>query len=419
MKNRLLILGSMDEFIALVKKAKARGIYTIVCDGYTEGPAKKYADKAYDIDIRQVEKIVELCKTEKVDGIIASFSDILFEYLVKIGTKAGLKTYCTPEKSVLLREKSEMKKMFSELGIPMAKSVQLHKGFDKEKLNEFPFPAVMKPINGYGSRGIYVVENVGQVELLFDKTANYSTFQEDIILESYNDGYEFNMMNWIVDGEVFTLGLADREKSVEIKGDIPHVCRIVYPSRIIDCVYEEAREIVRKVAEYTGIKTGPISMQFFYKPGKGIEVCECAGRLFGYEHELVTYGSGFDIEELLLDYVYDEESMKNRLEKHDAHYKKRVAGLYFHGHEGKVEDLTVAESVIRETNPLESIIYYNKGDIINHGVGAKPYLIRMYIEEENYEKLDELTRKLYEKIRVYDKNGKNMVYHNELMEYKK
>ena len=33
MEQRLMILGSMDEFIELVNKAKKRGIYTVVCDG--------------------------------------------------------------------------------------------------------------------------------------------------------------------------------------------------------------------------------------------------------------------------------------------------------------------------------------------------------------------------------------------------
>ena len=47
MEQRLMILGSMDEFIEIVNKAKKRGIYTVVCDGYPDGPAKKYADKAY------------------------------------------------------------------------------------------------------------------------------------------------------------------------------------------------------------------------------------------------------------------------------------------------------------------------------------------------------------------------------------
>ena len=37
--HRLVVLGSMDEFVQLVRMAQDRGIYVIVCDGYEEGPA--------------------------------------------------------------------------------------------------------------------------------------------------------------------------------------------------------------------------------------------------------------------------------------------------------------------------------------------------------------------------------------------
>ena len=417
MQQSLMILGSMNEFIELVNKAKKRGIYTVVCDGYPDGPAKKYADKAYDIDIRKVDEIVEVCRIEKINGIIASFSDILFEYLVKIAEKAGLKTYCTSEKSVYLRAKSEMKKMFDELEIPTPKSRKIHRGFKEEEIKDFSYPVVIKPVNGYGSRGIYIVDSIEDIRKLFDRVAQYSTYPDDILVESYNDGLEFNMMNWMADGEVYTLSLADREKSVEIKGDIPHVSRVCYPSRVIDAVYEEARKIIKKVADYTGIQTGPLSMQFFYKAGQGIEVCECAGRLFGYEHELVTYGSGFDIEELLLDYVYEEGRMREKLKKHDAHFPKHSAGLYFHGYEGKICDLSEAEKAIAKIHPEESIIYYSEGEVISHGVGAKPYVARVYLQADTREEIDRQTERLFETFQVTGEDGRSLIYHNQLPNY--
>ena len=49
--KRLLILGSLGEFTRLVQKARARGIYTIVCDGYPHGPARQYADASYTLDL--------------------------------------------------------------------------------------------------------------------------------------------------------------------------------------------------------------------------------------------------------------------------------------------------------------------------------------------------------------------------------
>ena len=135
----------------------------------------------------------------------------------------------------------------------------------EEEIKDFSYPVVIMPVNGYGSRGIYIVDSIEEIRKLFDRVAQYSTYPDDILVESYNDGLEFNMMNWMADGEVYTLSLADREKSVESKGDIPHVSRVCYPSRVIDAVYEEARKIIKKVADYTGIQTGPLSMQFFYK----------------------------------------------------------------------------------------------------------------------------------------------------------
>ena len=51
MKHRLLILGTLGEFVQLVKKSKERGYYTIVCDGYPDGPARQYADASYVIPV--------------------------------------------------------------------------------------------------------------------------------------------------------------------------------------------------------------------------------------------------------------------------------------------------------------------------------------------------------------------------------
>ena len=112
--HRLVILGSMDEFVELVKVAQGRGIYVIVCDGYEGGPAKKLANKSYTIDVRDTDAIAKMCKDEQADGIIASFSDLLAECLVSIADKAGLPCYSTPEKFANIREKTRMKQMFSD-----------------------------------------------------------------------------------------------------------------------------------------------------------------------------------------------------------------------------------------------------------------------------------------------------------------
>lgn len=412
-QHRLVVLGSMDEFIELVKLARSQGIYTIVCDGYADGPAKQYADKAYDIDVRNIDAVAQMCKQEQADGIIASFSDLLGECLVKIADKAGLKCYCKPEKMRYLREKPLMKEMFRTLDIPTPASIALQKDFAPQELDAVGLPCIIKPANGYGSRGVYVVESAEEIRQKFEETISYSNV-DYLLAESYNRGREFNMMTWMVDGELKLLSIADREKTEEIKGAIPHVSRIVYPSRHMETVYRQAMDIVKKVADFVGITTGPLSMQFFYTPEQGVQVCEIAGRMFGYEHELVTYSSGLSVEQLLLDYVYNEKALANTLNSHDPWFKTCSAGLYFHGYEGTVADVSAAQQMAQHPGVADSLIYYKPGETIGHGVGAKPYVVRYYITAPSHSELDEITKELFAGTKVLDRQGKNLLYKNEI-----
>ena len=52
----------------------------------------------------------------------------------------------------------------------------------------------------------------------------------EILVEEYNDGYEFNMMTWVQHGKVHVISIADREKTFVAKGEIPISTRNVYPS---------------------------------------------------------------------------------------------------------------------------------------------------------------------------------------------
>ena len=135
----------------------------------------------------------------------------------------------------------------------------------------------------------------------------------EILVEEYNDGYEFNMMTWVRHGKVHVISIADREKTFVAKGEIPISTRNVYPSRLLSKVEKPATELLQAYADRTGQKDGALSMQFFWKPGEGIQVCEIAARFFGYEHELTDMVYGFNMEELLLASLYDPDKLEKML----------------------------------------------------------------------------------------------------------
>lgn len=404
MQHRLMIIGSSFENIELVKMSKSRGYYTVVCDGYPNGPAKKFADKAYTIDVRKPHDIADLCKEEQVDGIIGSFSDLLYEQITKIATYADLRWYAEKSQIKYYRKKNVVKSVLKEIGAKVPHNKVIAKDFKDEELDNFTWPVVIKPINGWGSKGIYVVNSIDEVRDRFDKVLKYSLFDEEeedtnmIQVEEYCYGREYNMITWICDGEAHLISIADREKNPREGYTVPLLNRIAYPSKNTESLAEEALDIVKRYIKVSGQKDGPVCVQFFYD-GQDIVICEVAARVFGYEHEMVEWCSGLSIEKILLDYVYEPEQVKEALAKHNPVFDKNYAGIYFIGRQGAVlADQTAFKDMVaseRLKGHIEQYIpYYNEGETIDN-YGPHSYFTSLFIKADSREELDEITEYIF------------------------
>lgn len=413
--KKLLILGSLDEFTSLVQMAQAEGIYTIVCDGYPDGPAKKAADAFYDIDVRQIDAIADICVKEKIEHIITSFSDLLFECMVKIADKAHLSCYLLPEQLPYYRDKAVMKALFEKLDIPTPRHVRLAKDFADESFSGMTFPVVTKPLDMYGSRGLFVLHNIAQVRSYFDCVCASSDIKE-ILVEEYNTGYEFNMMTWVLNGQVHVLSIADREKTATETRDVPYSSRNVYPSCLTERVHDEAKRILSCFITATGQTDGPLCMQFFWKPEEGIQVCEIAGRFFGYEHELLEYSSGLSIEQLLLDSLYNKKRLENALKNHSPFMNQHSAVLYFQAREGIIRDQWSASAIAERKHVQKLQLFYKEGEHVTPH-GPQPYAARCYITAKNRLQLDHETEKIVKKMSIKDAAGKELLFRNILGKY--
>lgn len=419
MTHRVLILGSQGEFVQLVQMAKERGYEVLVCDGYADGPARAYADASYVIPVTDIQAVAELCIREKVDGILTSFSDLLLECMVKIADQAGLPCYLKPEQLPWYRDKSVCRETLKKLGLPtpgfMKLPVEL---IEKKKESELKrltadlcYPLISKPMDKYGSRGIFVIHHEGELLEKVGETAEFTELPE-ILVEEYNDGFEFNMMTWVLEGQVHLISIADREKTEFVQGMLPESTRNVYPSCLLSQVEKEALEILQGYISYTGQKEGALSMQFFWKPDRGIQVCEIAARFFGYEHELTEMVYGFSLEELLLNSLYDREALEGMIQKHDPHRPRRFgAVLYFHGRFLTVKDQSAAEKLALHPAVAKPWIFYQTGEPVV-AYGPNPYMALYYIQADTREELDRITGEFYREMSIRDQDGQEIVYKN-------
>ena len=68
MNHRLLILGTLGEFVQLVQTAKQKGYYTIVCDGYPNGEARAYADASYVLPVTDTDVSQNSVRKKRLTG---------------------------------------------------------------------------------------------------------------------------------------------------------------------------------------------------------------------------------------------------------------------------------------------------------------------------------------------------------------
>lgn len=289
-------------------------------------------------------------------------------------------------------------------------------GFAPELISHLHFPLVTKPLDKYGSRGIYVVHNLEELKQAITETASFTDLPE-ILVEEYNDGYEFNMMTWVHKGNVHVISIADREKTDIGPGEIPISTRNVYPSCLYEQVVSPAADLLQRYADRTGQKEGALSMQFFWKPESGIQVCEIAARFFGYEHELTDMVYGFSIEDLLLNYLYDVPALEQMLAQHDP--RKPVchgAVLYFQGRLLPIRDLSVPQKLASHPAVRKPWIFYHEGEsVIAHG--PNPYVALYYISCPSRKELDQVTEEFFTTMIIPDDDGNEVLYRNQMPVY--
>ncbi len=408
--RRLLVVGSMDEFVDLVRHARKRGCYVIVADGYPDGPARAWADEDYVVDVRDTRKLAELYRACRADAVVTSYSDVLFESVCRLERALGLEEPFPLESMEVLRDKATMRLLLDELGVSHPKSVEAASPEQAFAAGEcLEFPCVMKPVDGYGSHGIRVVRTPEEAAAAFGEVAQHATRGTRVMIEEYDEGPEINMMTWVCDGVVYPVSFADREKTPMDEGCVPQVTRIVYPSRHAQRTAASALAIVQSVVDRLQVTDGPVCMQFFCGDEGRVSVCEITGRVFGYEHELVEIGSGLSIEDLLLDTVLDRASLSRRLAAHSLEaFEHPCCGVYFHGRDGIIGSLEPAREALREPAVVDSLVYVEEGDRIVHGEGNKPYVARAYMAADSYKELDRATARIYESFSVLDARGREL-----------
>lgn len=259
--KKLLILGGVYLHKKVVEAANEMGIYTIVTDNIPDSPAKKIASKSYDINISDVDGIVDMCRTEKVDAVLSVCIDFCQVYYQEICEKLGLPCYGTYEQFQIFTNKELFKKVCMENGVDIIPTYSEEDILNKD--NNDIYPVLVKPAHNRGSRGQSVCNSREETAEAINLAKSLSD-DGHAIIEKYMGGKEdFQVTYLVVDGKPVVVRTADRYLGpAEEKMDRVAIA-LSSPSSNTNLYMEKVHKNVCSMLDAVGIKNAPVFMQGF------------------------------------------------------------------------------------------------------------------------------------------------------------
>lgn len=410
--KRLLILGANPETIPIIEIAKKMGVYTIVTDYNPDAPAKKYADKSFDVDGMDIEGLVRLGETEHVDGIMVGVADTLVSPYQQVCSRLNKPCYLTEEMVKTFNNKENFKKNCEKFGIHGVPDYKVSPVPTDEEIQNIQFPVIVKPVDSCSGKGITLCHNRRDLEKGIKKALDFSK-RKRYLVEQYMIDNDVSIYYTIKEGEYYLSSLSDRYTNRD-QGELCPVCvGDIFPSHLLNEFMNGTHQNFCKMFQAYGIKDGVMFIQAFYKDGKFC-VYDPGFRLQGGGYHIILNAvNGFDHRKMLIHYALTgsmgEEDLR---EMNDPMMRgKAVAVIWFLLDEGTIASIEGMEFIKNHPSIVYVIKRFTCGDIITKEMTGteQQVFLRLFVVCKNKEELKRLIKELNSRISVKDQNGKEMV----------
>ena len=296
--STVLFVGAGRHQRRAILRAKELGLRVVAVDRNPEAPGLAAADEGEAVDFTDVEAVTEVGRRHAVDGVLTVSADRAVPVVAAVAEALGLPGIGV-ETAYLMTQKIAMRRTLADAGVPQpafagARDLQSARA----ALDTVGVPAVLKPADSGGQRGIFYVESQDELDAHLHVALAESPTEEAIV-ESFHDGLELNGIVIARDGEAFPLTLSDRLRPPGIGFGVGWIH--VYPASIYADVLAEAERIAVHSVHALGLRDGIAFPQLIVSDDGSVRVVEVAARIPGGQMaDLVRHAVGVDLVEVAL-----------------------------------------------------------------------------------------------------------------------
>ena len=293
----LLFLGASVSQLPAIRYARSAGHRVIAADGDHDALGFQIADVCINVDFTDVGSVVAAVRELGVEGVLAISSDRAVLPAAEIAHALGLPGIGA-DVARAMTDKTVMRARLETGGVPQPRHAVLTRESDVRAVAAtVPLPAVLKPADSGGQRGLFMIEEPADVERRLDETLSFSPSGQ-AMLEEYVDGIELNGIMAVRDREPLLLTLSDRLRPPGAGFGVGWIH--MYPSSLEPSVLERAREVAYDAVRVLGLRNG-IAFPQLIADGEDVRLVEIAARIAaGQMADLVRFGTGIELFEVAI-----------------------------------------------------------------------------------------------------------------------
>ena len=301
----VLFVGAGRHQRRAIEQAKAAGLRVAAVDRNQDAPGLAEADIARIVDFSDVFAVLRATRRLRLDGVLTVSSDRAVPVVAAVAESRGLPGIGTTT-AHRMTHKVAMRRRLAEAGVPQPRFAAVRNLSETRRAADaVGFPAVLKPADSGGQRGVFRVESLDDVDVHLHEALAASP-AGDAILEEFVDGIELNGIVVARNGETIPLTLSDRLRPPGVGFGVGWIH--VYPPTIPPEQLVEAERIAEHTVHALGLGTGIAFPQLIAASDGRVVVVECAARIPGGQMaDLVRVAVGVDLVEVQLAMALGDE----------------------------------------------------------------------------------------------------------------
>lgn len=352
-----MVLGAGALQVPLINKVIEKGYNPVVVSLNREEPGMRMVEDTIVADFVEEELMLQYARRYEIVGIVTDQTDLPVRTVAYVSEKMNLPGIGY-ETACLFTDKFKMREKCREIGVKtleyeLANSLESAKSFFKNIGKDI----IIKPLNNQGSKGVYKVSSLSELENKFYQAEQFSR-GESLLMEEYVKGEDELVIEGVaLDG--WSENLVCGDTHYFNLPDVFSARQRIFPSVKKHAIVEQALDLNKRIISGFGLTRGLTHGEYIISDGQ-VYLIEIAARGGGVyiSSDIIPLMTGFDTTSFIVDIATNQVVRRPSIHNTD----KVVCYVAFFLPEGVVKSFTGVTEII-----AQPFVHHNNLDHLSIG----------------------------------------------------